>query len=119
MRVKSWIRIRIKVEICTLLPAVIRRISQVKKDLSKSGEISPLNKLCMSSRVVDPDPHYFGSSIRIRIRVKSWIRIRIKVEICTLLPAVIRRISQVKKDLSKSRVARPLKELYVSSRVAD
>jgi hypothetical protein len=32
-------------------------------------------------RVADLDPHYFGSWIRIRIRVraKSWIRIHIKV----------------------------------------
>ncbi len=30
-----------------------------------------------SNKVADPDPHYFGSRIRIHIRVKIWIRIRI------------------------------------------
>jgi hypothetical protein len=91
----------------TLLPAVIRRISQVKKDLSKSRGISPLKDLCVSSRFADLDPHYLG----------SWIRIRIKVEICTLLPAVIRRISQVRKGILKSREISPLKEFCVPSRI--
>jgi hypothetical protein len=59
----------------TLLPAVIRRISQVKKDLSKSRGISPL-KSCVCQAEL---------RIWIRIRVKSWIRIRIIGEIQKLL----------------------------------
>ena len=31
----------------------------------------------VKTRIADPDPDYFGKLIRIRIRVKSWIWIRI------------------------------------------
>ncbi len=33
------------------------------------------------SKIVDPDPHYFETWIRIRLRVKNWTRICIKVKI--------------------------------------
>jgi hypothetical protein len=56
--------IRIRIVINTTLATMLRLFSAT-------------NRSTVVGSVMDPDPHHFGK-IRIRIKVKSWIRICIK-----------------------------------------
>jgi hypothetical protein len=69
----SWIRIQIQ-EQENLPNLLINLISSLSKRRTSYVKIQ-LFVTAMSDQ--DTDPHLFGSLSRIRIEVKSWIRIRI------------------------------------------